>query len=180
MTRFILKTSLIAAGLSLFTSLSSAQGLIQLEVPLRPITGALGQQAPLVANTAIGINCPAPAVRTLTAHRIGGGLIRIEAEIANIGSVNFVSGEGQQQVMLTDDRGAPIAYRGFVTLAAGESFVFGTERSWNRASEFQEGFGAVINYAPDISIDGNAANDDCRLQDNRRTISPDEINSLFE
>ncbi len=175
------KPAVAAIALLIGAGNASATGLIQLEgVQMQPNLPDLVVRPNLPAiSGAIGINCPAPAVRSMTAHRIGGDMVRIVAEIANIGGVNFQSGEGQQLVTLSDGRGRPVGYRGFVTLAAGDSFTFSTERRWNPASEFQEGFSAHIDYAPDIFIDANPANDDCRMGDNARSITPAEINALF-
>ena len=170
------------ALVALMPAAAPAQSLIQLEgIQLMPdaVPGLAGQQGISVQPGVLAVQCPAPAIRSFAARRIGGGLIRIEAEIANIGGAPYRSRDGQQLVTLMNASGAPIGYRGFVNLNPGESFVFATERSWNPGHEFQEGFGVEISYEPDILRDANPQNDDCRMGDNRASLGPAEINALF-
>jgi hypothetical protein len=45
--------------------------------------------------------------------------------------------------------------------------------------EFAPSFIARISYDPDITMDGNKQNDDCRNDNNSRTISADTVSALL-
>ncbi|KMW56443.1 hypothetical protein AIOL_001397 [Candidatus Rhodobacter oscarellae] len=182
MYRKTLATLVTAAALIAGASAASAQNLI----PLSKLNGVnlgdslINQGRPLPALTGrIGVNCPAPGVQSITARRMGGNRVRIEAVIKNVGGINWVSNRNQQTAMIGDDFGRANARRDFTRLDAGSHFVLRHDVNWNLANEFPSGFRASINYDPDIYIDGNPANDDCRRNDNSRSISAAEINALF-
>ncbi|WP_071673412.1 hypothetical protein [Nioella nitratireducens] len=181
MSRFSLKAAALALA-ALSPAAASAQSVIQLQgVQIMPnaVSGIAAQHGIRVQPGLLTVQCPAPAVRSFTARRLGGGMVRIEAEIANVGGAPYRSHGGQQFVAMRTASGAPIGQRDFVNLDPGESFVFATERRWNPASEFLEGFGVAITYDPDIRLDANPQNDDCRMADNTASLSPAEINALF-
>ncbi len=181
MSCFSLKATLLALA-ALSPAAASAQSVIQLQgidLSSHAVSGIAAQHGIRVDPSVLSVQCPAPAVRSFTARRIGSGMVRIEAEIANVGGAAYHSHGGQQFVAMRTAGGAPIGQRDFVNLEPGESFVFAAERRWNPASEFLEGFGVAITYDPDIRLDANPQNDDCRMADNTASLSPAEINALF-
>lgn len=177
-TMTILKTLTAALSLALAASTASAQTLIPLKDLGQPNLGQGIIGKPVITGR-IGINCPAPAVQSITARRLVGNQIRIEAVIKNVGGLNWTSNRFQQAAMIGDAFGNLGTKQDFTNLPAGNSFTLTMQTTWNPAHEFPSGFTASIAYDPDIYIDGNPANDDCRRGDNARTITPAEINALF-
>ncbi len=117
------------------------------------------------------------------------GTATITGTVTNIGDANFNSSNGQQAIHLYQrNLGAPapgdlVGTINFTTLAAGETLTIDYSRPWNSSSpaegEFPPDYQIVIDYDPDIFIDGNNNNDDENLTNNDLTVSGSEINDLF-
>ena len=126
--------------------------------------------------------CPDPAAAEL---RLANIRIRSEGAaryydfdvigtIRNLGAAAWASGRGQQLAGLK--RGSTtVASRDFVSLAPGQGFTLTTRMSLYSADEFPPGVELSIAYDPDIRLDGNPANDDCRTGNNVRRLSGYEL-----
>ncbi|MFD2562696.1 hypothetical protein [Aquimarina rubra] len=117
------------------------------------------------------------------------GTATITGTITNIEEANFNSGTGQQAIRLYQrNLGAPapgdlVATVNFTNLAAGETLTISYMRPWNSSSpaegEFPPDYQIILDYDPDIFIDGNENNDDEDLTNNDLTVSGSGINDLF-
>jgi len=138
-------------------------------------------------------DCPDPGIKSLDVTILGKtgpfkGRIRITAIVENFGQQPYVSSPGQQSltIMMKLPGGGPatvLRRRGFQNLAPGATVQTAYERNWNASSpsegEFPPDFEAWINYDVDITLDGNEKNDDCRLGNNRRSLSGAKINDMM-
>ncbi|WP_378178122.1 hypothetical protein [Aquimarina sp. SS2-1] len=117
------------------------------------------------------------------------GTATITGTVTNIGTADFNSSTGQQSIRLYQrNLGAPapgdlVSTLNFTNLAAGETLTISHMRSWNSSSpaegEFPPDYRIVLDYDPDIFIDGNERNDDENLTNNDITVSGSGINELF-
>ncbi|WP_298309661.1 hypothetical protein [uncultured Aquimarina sp.] len=117
------------------------------------------------------------------------GTATITGTVTNIGDANFNSGNGQQAVRLYQrSLGAPapgelVDTVSFTNIDAGETLTIRYSRPWNSSSpaegEFPPDYRIVIDYDPDIFIDGNDQNNDSDLTNNDLTVSGSGINDLF-
>ncbi|WP_299898684.1 hypothetical protein [uncultured Aquimarina sp.] len=117
------------------------------------------------------------------------GTATITGTITNIGDDSFRSSSGQQALRLYQrNLGAPapgelVSTVSFTDLAAGETLTISYSRPWNSSSpaegEFPPDYSIVLDYDPDIFIDGNDSNNDEDLTNNSLTVSGSEINDLF-
>ena len=120
------------------------------------------------------LRCPDPAVEALTAQWISGGpragRIRISGIVKNIGGAPYISGTGQQMFSLYEDNRV-IRSLDFGDLAPGASRSIQYELDWSTSSEFNPAYRFEINYDPDLYIDGNPQNDDCRRGNNSKPVN---------
>jgi hypothetical protein len=127
-------------------------------------------------------DCPNPAVRLAAsiANRTSDftGIIHIDVDLHNWGRQSFRSHPKQQSLQIYENERL-LLNRPFNRLEPGETLTVTVPRTWNTSIEFPPSYRAMIQYDPDIVIDGNPANDDCRLRDNQRTITGESINRLF-
>lgn len=160
------------------------------------------QKAPTAAKTVkpkemmmkpVTAPCPDPAAKTLDfeiVSRTGDfrGRVRIVGVVKNLGRAAYESGPNQQSVQLWEDvQGAserqPVASQAFQDLAPNQEVRVSYERDWNASSpaegEFPPSYILMISYDPDIQMDGNEANDDCRAGNNRKERSGMDINAMF-
>ncbi len=115
------------------------------------------------------------------------GRVRITGVVRNQGTAAYQSGANQQIAYLYEQNpGAQprlVAQRAFQNLNPGQEVQVVFERTWNSSSpsegEFPPAYIVAIGYDPDIRLDGNLNNDDCRLGNNRLERSGTEINALF-
>lgn len=136
--------------------------------------------------------CADPATVDLTGNLVSRssrwpafqGTIDIVGVVRNVGRANYVSGRGQQSVELLEESPGEtprvVRTASFTNLNAGGDVRVTYQRDWDVAREFPPRYMLRISYGPDIRIDGNAANDDCRLNNNEATIEPRQIDVLFE
>lgn len=108
------------------------------------------------------------------------GMVRITGVVTNWGQSPFVSGQGQQSVLLYEG-GDLVAQQPFTNLAVDASVEVVYEREWSTQDEFRPPlYTMMLSYDPDIFIDGNASNDDCNLDNNDRSRSTSGLDALFE
>ena len=115
----------------------------------------------------------------------------LAASLLAIAAMPALAADGDPMVLrgaLDDPDGAPQADGGaaprlmhsqpFANLRVGaqQEIRLGVP-GWRVSQEFPPTYEFVIEYDPDIAVDGNRANDDCRSSNNRRTIRGDEINA---
>lgn len=128
------------------------------------------------------IDCMDPAVATVEVEVLekdgSTGRIRITGTVINVGLQTFDSSEGQQAVELVESN-TVVATTTFVDLETAEEVTVTYETAWNSASEFLPDYTVRLSYDPDIFIDGNEENDDCRTANNSRTLTAAEINEVF-
>ncbi|MFO0965119.1 MAG: hypothetical protein U0793_05980 [Gemmataceae bacterium] len=106
--------------------------------------------------------------------------------LRNNGVKTFKSGKGQQAVRLYaypalsfgGSKGTVLLEREFTTLKAGRQISYRYTMTWDA----RPGVGHIaydyvfqIDYDPDIRMDGNGANDDADLTNNRKTVRYSEI-----
>jgi hypothetical protein len=138
---------------------------------------------------------PDPAVIRLNIAKsasAGKGILNITATVKNIGSQDFVSGAGQQSVLIQSYNKAvsgPSAYerlkkRGFTRLNKGSSLTVPARHELNLFIEWghrtahsgecqcERDIIASISLDPDIYMDANTQNDDCNQGNNtkRQTV----------
>ena len=118
------------------------------------------------------------------------GNATITGTVRNLGD-NFRSGVGQQVIRLyerslgtpTNQPGTEVASLTFTSLDAGETLEVSYTRSWNSSSpaegEFAPEYILVIDYDPDLFLDGNVNNDDTNSANNRVLVSGHLINGMF-
>ena len=183
---------LVLAGLPLTTPAASADGTRLTKHQLKHIS--LERKTPQVripggVVNAIRPNCPNPAVRSLDARIIARSssrvTVRITAVVENMGRVAYASRPGQQALTLARDTSgrsaSVVARRDFPRLAPGQRITISWDQSISRYGygEFPPVFQAAIGYDPDITLDGNPANDDCRGTDNRRRLDGQVVNAML-
>lgn len=130
----------------------------------------------------ITLACPDPIAQEISfrlARRYNEtvGMVHVVGTVRNNGG-DYRSGRNQQLIQLLED-GQVIEQRPFTNLGSGESISVSRYIQWHTTNEFPPTYKIAIVYAPDISVDGNMANDDCRLTNNTRQRSGQDINNLF-
>ena len=133
------------------------------------------------------LRCPDPAITQITVTNVrahAGGVFdfTLGATLRNAGTAPYRTSPGQQAVnaYIHPPGTQPRHLRtyNFQDLAIGEQRQLQYEvRGWRSSDEFPPSYEFALSYDPDILSDGNKANDDCRTVNNRRTISPREINT---
>ncbi len=118
------------------------------------------------------------------------GNATITGTVLNVGD-DFRSGAGQQIIRLyerslgtpTDQPGQEVARLEFTSLDAGETLEVSFTRPWDSSSpaegEFAPEYILIIDYDPDLPIDGNVHNNDSNNANNRLLVSGHVINSMF-
>lgn len=110
--------------------------------------------------------------------------VRFTAVVTNIGTQAFVSGNGQQALYILENPaggGEQLrVQRSFARLNRGQSVAAIYHRNWHTGMEFAPSFTARISYDPDINADGNDRNDDCRHDNNARSIRDDVVSALLD
>jgi len=137
-----------------------------------------------VIQAAVNPNCPNPAVTDVRAQVLSQNAtharVRITAVLQNTGQAAYRTGSHQQTITLARDN-APVKTRRFGNMSpGGRTFIRYDENvSIHGYGEFTPTFHAYLSYDPDIRIDGNPANDDCRANDNRKSLSGNVVNALL-
>jgi len=113
----------------------------------------------------------------------GSADLSIILNVKNVGTVDFVSNEGQQVIQLLSRTwtwsllaNEPLP----TTIRAGEmkSFLFrGVPGRWNPGTAIESSFLARLAFDPDIRMDSNPENDDARKSNNSATLTRSDINA---
>lgn len=111
------------------------------------------------------------------------GNATIKGVIQNVGD-DYRSDPGKQVIYLYEKElgvanGEIVAQKEFTNLDAGETLELSYSRSWSAPIEFPPDYILWISYGPDITMDGNEANDDKISVNNKLVKSGEGINDLF-
>lgn len=165
-----------------FAALTAGSGLADGPTPLRPIDG------PIIAPIR---RCPGvdPVVASFQAKLVNRysstrGRVQLTAKIKNYGMQDFVSRAGQQSIQMIRDWGYgrpdSLRSRDFAQLNRTETITLTYSLDWTLSNEFPpEKFTVYIGLDPDIYMDGNKLNDDCRQGNNVRHITREQVDALF-
>lgn len=115
------------------------------------------------------------------------GRVRITGKVKNVGNSAYESGPRQQTAQLYEivpgARPRLVATTAFQNLAPNTEVAVSFVRDWNASSpaegEFPPSYRVVVSYDPDILLDGNTKNDDCRTNNNTLERSGSALNALF-
>ncbi len=138
--------------------------------------------------------CPDPAIISFSVGRITSTpgpapghwpiyTIQLRAVLKNVGGGAYSTRPNQQAVAIIErgSRTRDVKYQPFGNLGVGAQVMVTAQiRNWRRSNEFPPNYEAHIRYDPDISIDGNPQNDDCRGGNNKRTITGAQINAAID
>ncbi len=138
--------------------------------------------------------CPDPAIVSFSVGRITSTpgpapgnwpiyTIQLRAVLKNVGGGAYNTRPNQQAVAIIErgSRTRDVKYQPFGNLGVGAQVMVTAQiRNWRRSNEFPPNYEAHIRYDPDISIDGNPQNDDCRGANNKRTITGAQINAAID
>lgn len=148
--------------------------------PLKPVTPILKLKPGIFK-----IGCPDPAAFAINFQIVNRfstftGKVRITGVVKNVGSKAFSGGGGMAYLY---EGNTLRKTKSFSYIAPGATFSLFYERNWNASSpnegEFPPKYKLVILYDPDILMDSNKNNDDCKITNNRKERSGSGINSLF-
>lgn len=132
-------------------------------------------------------SCPDPAAQRIDFRIIARasrfqGQVEISGVVKNVGQAAYESRPNQQSVHLYEGNRL-VAQQAFQNLAPGQEVRVQFVRGWNASSpsegEFPPTYKLVIVYDPDIRLDGNPKNDDCRGNNDVLQRSGGDINNLF-
>ena len=120
-------------------------------------------------------------VRNITRLPSGAYTFTLSAVLRNAGTADYRSQPNQQTVAVYEvGLGARrlLTSQRFGNLRVGEvqEIRLGVP-SWWVSNEFPPSYEFAIQYDPDIAIDGNRANDDCRSANNKLGVTSEEINA---
>ncbi|MEN9216456.1 MAG: hypothetical protein Q6K90_03920 [Gloeomargarita sp. HHBFW_bins_162] len=178
---------------AIVTSFATGVRPLSAQTPINPKTVEQLQRHPVPVSKPLPVlTCPDPAAQAVHFTLVNRttpfqGRVRITGVIRNQGTAAYQSGANQQFVYLYEQMpgGRPqlVAQRSFQNLTPGQEVTVVFERNWNSSSpaegEFPPSYILEVGYDPDIRIDANPNNDDCRLGNNRLERSGSAINALF-
>ena len=109
--------------------------------------------------------CPDIRVTTHQNPRSDGSIL-VTIKVVNTSSADFISGAGQQALIVKGNgRNARVA---FGNVVRGSEVVF---QDIFHPFEFPATYNARISFDPDIFTDGNPQNDDCRASNNQASLT---------
>ena len=135
-------------------------------------------------------SCPDLAFTRVFVEQVGpdrgnGHDVGIVAQLVNQGSMDYRSSANQQQVGIYEETPGrtprQVAIEDIGGRRDGEMLqnesgaIRYTLRGWRASDEFPPSYRFQLRFDPDILMDGNDANDDCRAGNNEITISGAEI-----
>lgn len=176
-TRHLLFATALLAPVALF----AATPVLQTTRPLAPGALAPQVQSPKIRPVT---GCPDPAVQRVWVDRVaklpdGRYNFTVRADVRNAGRAAYRSKAGQQRVTLYQGP-RPYMFSHFTNLAPGQAVAFQQRVSFVPGGEFLADYRVVIEYDPDIRIDGNKENDDCRMNNNSMTLRRDTIQAALD
>lgn len=163
-------TFITAAALAATTATAAFAGPVQIGMGIQFNNQQLQQQ-----RTGLAIQFQSPQIRDAlrttcpdlnieTAQRANAdGTIAVTIRVANHSGVDFVSNPGQQALVVNGRNGGNSATAPFTMLRNGQSVVW---TDTFHPFEFPATYEARVSYDPDILLDGNPQNDDCRSSNN--------------
>jgi len=109
------------------------------------------------------------------------GTVLVKGVVQNIGLADFLSDPNQQSVQLWAD-GVMVAMTPFEDLVFDQQVTVEEELGWDTESEFPpvQHYQLIVTYDPDILLDDNLNNDDCRFTNNSIYRSTVDIDALFD
>ncbi len=127
--------------------------------------------------------CPDLAVMPIQFHIVRktsrfNAIVRITAVVKNIGGQDYISGSNQQSIYLYVGRELKRNI-GFERLAVGATRTVTYDINFSLSNEFPPMIEALISQDPDIGMDGNKKNDECKTSNNSQQRSSHEIRELF-
>jgi hypothetical protein len=129
--------------------------------------------------------CPDPAAQRIDISRASTAnrRVTITGVMRNLGG-GYETRPNQQQITLYETRagvpgGRVVASAPFGNLTPGQEVRVNYSVIWNSGQEFPPSYKLMISYDPDILIDANTRNDDCRNNNNEVTRNGEDINRLF-
>jgi hypothetical protein len=146
--------------------------------PQQTVRGTIKDRIPPFKPSVKGID---PAVtyfqavmkRKIPPHRVE---IAIRGVVQNIGNKDFSSGPNQQSVRLVQKTPGVsgeqvLITKKFKNLKSGKKITVEHVMTWTPSIEFPPDYYFRIDYDPDILIDGNANNDDVKMNDNYKMLA---------
>ncbi len=129
---------------------------------------------------------PAIGAITLTKGKAAGS-VQVTVEVRNMGSSTWQSGANQQNVSVSVKNGntGNVVSRSQAlpgrAVANSRMGMLTTPMIPNAFDTFEFGGSveAIINYDPDIAIDGNSCNDDRNAGNNRKSISFEQVQAFL-
>ncbi len=179
--KYTINKILLAGSIAVGLASTAVAGNIQLH--LDKYQPRLKVPTPAI-QAVVNPNCPNPAVREVRAQVLSTNAtharVRITAVLENTGQAAYRTNPQQQTITLARDN-APVKTQRFGNMnPGGRIFIRYDENVSIRGyGEFTPTFHAYLSYDPDIHIDGNPANDDCRANDNRKSLSGNVVNALL-
>lgn len=184
--------SLILLTGAMLTPLGMGVRPLQAQSTINPRHFEAIPRPPILRDLQPQLSCPDPAAQAVNFSLLNRtspfqGQVRITGVVRNRGTSTYQSAANQQIVYLYEQipggRSRLVGQQAFQNLAVGQEVTVSFERPWNISSpaegEFPPSYVLEIGYDPDIRIDGNPNNDDCRLGNNRLERSGAEIRALF-
>ncbi|MCB9993238.1 MAG: hypothetical protein H6873_06240 [Hyphomicrobiaceae bacterium] len=162
--RFVIATAILA-----YTGTSVVAGpLFTIGKNLNPQPALANVHSPLVDPGILRqIACPDLKV-SASQHPNPDGSIAVEVRVANISTADYVSDPAQQMLVIEGHNGGHSGMMRFAELASGR-FI-----QWNdtfEPFEFPATYNAYVAFDPDILLDGNPQNDDCRASNNQASLT---------
>lgn len=124
------------------------------------------------------------AVEPLRVYGLRGGInglygFTVEGNVKNAGTTAFTASAGQTQYTLR--LGSRVLKTGNITTLAPGARIRADHiiDGWRLSDEFPPNFTLELAYDPDIRIDNNTQNDDCRMTNNKQTLSGAEVLRLI-
>lgn len=160
-------TSSSALLLSVLTATSVNAGSLALELgaSLAVKTSMRLPQVDALATPAIA--CPDLSVKA-SQRELADGSIRVMVEVMNLSSADYISAPGQQVLVVEGQNGARSGQVPFVNLNRGDVILWSDTF---QPFEFPARYSAYLSFDPDLLIDGNLRNDDCRSTNNRVALT---------
>lgn len=128
-------------------------------------------------------NCPDLAVMPIQFRIVRktsefNAIVRVTAVVKNIGGQDYISGRNQQRIHLYVGRDLKRNI-GFERLAVGATRTVVYDINFSLSNEFPPMIEALISQDPDIGMDGNKKNDECKTSNNSQERSSHEMRELF-
>jgi len=103
--------------------------------------------------------------------------VRIKGVVKNRGA-SYRSNPGQQVAKLYENDRV-VAEKAFSNLNSKQEVYVKYDRRWSASTEFPPTYKLVIEYDPDIRMDANPMNDDCRMGNNQKSLRGSVISNLI-